>query len=99
MEGRFLFVEEALLRRIINEEVNKALNQVKGEAKKDKKMYSRFEVAEMFQVSVVTIDKMVKHGDLHAFKFGNSVMFDADELQKDIDNFRYHKYKHKEGGA
>jgi len=97
MEGKFLFVEEDLLRKIIGEEVTNALTQLLESVKqKPKRIYTRFDVMDMFGISAPTVDKMLLHGDLHAFKFGGKVFFDADELDKDIEKFRYHKFKHKE---
>ena len=89
--GQFLFVNESQLRSIINEEVTKALTQVKD---KPRRMYTRFEVRDILKVTLGTIDNMVKRGDLQAIKLGSKVMFDADEVDEAIDKGRVRRYKH-----
>ena len=96
MEGTFLFVDEDLLRKIINEEVTNVLTQLLESVKsKQKRLYTRFDIMDMFDISPKTVDNLLKHGDLHAFKFGGKLFFDSEELDRDIENFRYHKFKHK----
>ena len=100
MEGRFLFIEEEPLRKIINEEVTNALaNLLNSVRQKPKRIYTRFDVMEMFDISPATLDKMIGHGDLHAFKFGSRVFFDSEELDRDIQKFRCRKYERNKGGA
>ena len=89
--GQFLFVNENQLRGIISEEVTKALSQVKD---KPRRMYTRFEVRDMLNVTLGTLDNMVKRGDLQAIKLGRKVMFDADEVDEAIDKGRVRRYKH-----
>ncbi len=89
--GQFLFVSESQLRGIINEEVTKALSQVKD---KPRRMYTRFEVRDILNVTLGTIDNMVKRGELQAIKLGHKVMFDADEVDEAIEKGRVRKYKH-----
>lgn len=89
--GQFLFVNECQLRGIISEEVTKALSQVKD---KPRRMYTRFEVRDMLNVTLGTLDNMVKRGDLQAIKLGRKVMFDADEVDEAIDKGRVRRYKH-----
>ena len=89
--GQFLFVNENQLRGIINEEVTKALTQVKD---KPRRMYTRFDVRDILNVTLGTIDNMVKRGDLQPIKIGRKVMFDADEVDEAIDKGRVRRYKH-----
>lgn len=89
--GQFLFVSESQLRGIISEEVTKALTQVKN---KPRRMYTRFDVRDILNVTVGTIDNMVKRGELQAFKVGAKVMFDADEVDEAIEKGRVRRYKH-----
>ena len=89
--GQFLFVSENQLRGIISEEVTKALSQVKD---KPRRMYTRFEVRDMLNVTLGTIDNMVKRGELQPIKLGRKVMFDADEVDEAIEKGRVRKYKH-----
>lgn len=89
--GQFLFVSESQLRGIINEEVTKALTQVKD---KPRRMYTRFEAKDILNVTLGTLDNMVKRGDIQAIHIGRKVMFDADELDEAIEKGRVRKYKH-----
>jgi len=89
--GQFLFVSENQLRDIISEEVTKALSQVKD---KPRRMYTRFEVRDILNVTLGTIDNMVKRGELQPIKLGRKVMFDADEVDEAIEKGRVRKYKH-----
>ena len=89
--GQFLFVSESQLRGIINEEVTKALTQVKD---KPRRMYTRFEAKDILNVTLGTLDNMVKRGELQAIKLGHKVMFDADEVDEAIEKGRVRKYKH-----
>ena len=89
--GQFLFVNESQLRGIISEEVTKALSQVKD---KPRRMYARIDVANMLNITLGTLDNMVKRGDLQAIKLGRKVMFDADEIDEAIEKGRVRKYKH-----
>jgi excisionase family DNA binding protein len=89
--GQFLFVSENQLRGIISEEVTKALSQVKD---KPRRMYTRFEVRDILNVTLGTIDNMVKRGELQPIKLGRKVMFDADEVDEAIEKGRVRKYKH-----
>ncbi len=89
--GQFLFVSEEQLRRIIHEEVSKALSQVKD---KPRRMYTRFELRDILNVTLGTIDNMVKRGDIQAIHIGRKVMFDADEFDEAIEKGRVRKYKH-----
>jgi excisionase family DNA binding protein len=89
--GQFLFVSENQLRGIISEEVTKALSQVKD---KPRRMYTRFEVRDILNVTLGTIDNMVKRGELQPSKLGRKVMFDADEVDEAIEKGRVRKYKH-----
>lgn len=89
--GQFLFVSENQLRGIISEEVTKVLSQVKD---KPRRMYTRFEVRDILNVTLGTIDNMVKRGELQPIKLGRKVMFDADEVDEAIEKGRVRKYKH-----
>lgn len=89
--GQFLFVSENQLRGIISEEVTKALSQVKD---KPRRMYTRFEVRDILNVTLGTIDNMVKRGELQPIKLGRKVMFDADEVDEAIEKGRVRRYKH-----
>lgn len=89
--GQFLFVSENQLRGIISEEVTKALSQVRD---KPRRMYTRFEVRDILNVTLGTIDNMVKRGELQPIKLGRKVMFDADEVDEAIEKGRVRKYKH-----
>lgn len=89
--GQFLFVSESQLRGIINEEVSKALTQVKD---KPRRMYTRAEARDILNVTLVTLDNMVKRGKLQAIKLGRRVMFDADDLDEAIEKGRVRRYKH-----
>ncbi len=89
--GQFLFVSENQLRGIISEEVTKALSQVKD---KPRRMYTRFEAKDILNVTLGTLDNMVKRGELQPIKLGRKVMFDADEFDEAIEKGRVRKYKH-----
>jgi excisionase family DNA binding protein len=89
--GQFLFVNESQLRGIISEEVTKALSQVKD---KPRRMYTRFEAKDILNVTLGTLDNMVKRGDIQAIHIGRKVMFDADELDEAIEKGRVRRYKH-----
>lgn len=89
--GQFLFVSESQLRGIINEEVTKALSQVKD---KPRRIYTRFEARGILNVTLGTLDNMVKRGDIQAIHIGRKVMFDANDLDEAIEKGRVRKYKH-----
>lgn len=79
IEGQFLFVNEEQLRNIIREEVTNALTQVK---EKPRRMYTRFEVRDIFNVTLGTIDNWANKGSIKKIHVGRKVFFDADEIDK-----------------
>jgi putative molybdopterin biosynthesis protein len=48
----------------------------------DEKAYTPDEVADMFQISKHTVYRIIKRGELKAFKVGNKIRIEKIELEK-----------------
>lgn len=79
-------------RSMIREEVSMA---IAASMPKEKRYYSRNEVAAMLQVSLPTIHRLVNDGLLKASKVGGRTLFEAQSVDDAILEKKVFKYKHR----
>lgn len=81
------------LRILLAETVKEVIERV---AVKEKRYYSREEVAEKFKVSLPTVHSWVNSGRITALKIGGRTLFDADEVDNAAEEKRVLRYGHKQ---
>lgn len=79
-------------RAMIREEMSMAMA---ASMQKEKKYYSRNDVAEMLQVSLPTVHRLVNDGLLKASKVGGRTLFDAEAVDAAIVEKKVFRYKHR----
>jgi excisionase family DNA binding protein len=85
-------ISEERLQQMLHNAINEVLEVV---VPKEKKYYTRQEVAEKIRVSLPTIHSMVNSGKLICHKIGGRTLFDAEEIDKAIEEKRILKYRRK----
>lgn len=85
------FTPEAF-RAMIREEMNVAMAMAMP---KEKRWYSRNEVAAILQVSLPTVHRLVNDGLLKASKVGGRTLFDAEAVDAAVIEKKVFKYKHR----
>lgn len=92
-------MEQTLLIQISTEGLKSMLTEVVEQAvmkivPKEKKYYSRQQIAEKFGVSLPTVHGWINSGKLVALKMGGRTLFDADEVDEAVKEKRILKFKH-----
>ncbi len=80
------------LRQIISEEVKKALPKQEKIPTRPR-YYSRHDVANIHDVSLVTVDKWSNAGHLKKYKIGGKIRFKANEVEMALEQVKNLKYK------
>ena len=83
------------LKKLLSEVVEEKLLQLpKTEKPKSKAVYfSRVEVAEMFKISLPTLNEWSKLGTLQSYRIGNRILYKAHEVEGSISAVKNLKYK------
>lgn len=89
---QFCGVSPEAFRVMIREEVNAAIAMAMP---KEKRWYSRNEVATMLQVSLPTVHRLVNDGQLKASKVGGRTLFESSAVDAAIAEKKVFKYKHR----
>lgn len=79
-------------RAMIREEMSMAMAMAMP---KEKRWYSRNEVAAMLQVSLPTVHRLVNDGLLKASKIGGRTLFESSAVDDAIAEKKVFKYKHR----
>ena len=81
-DRNILLTDEATIRRIIQDEVQQALNSACGLVREQASgTYSRKETAKLLQCSLPTLHKMVSEGKLHPSRVNGRVIFRKMEVE------------------
>lgn len=89
---QFFGVTPDAFRAMIREEVSTAMAMA---TPKEKRYYSRNEVAAMLQVSLPTIHRLMNDGLLKASKVGGRTLFETEAVDKAIVEKKVFRYKHR----
>ncbi len=75
---------EKLLRAIVREEVSSSIRSLKPQSSEDEKLFSRADVANLCNVSLVTIHAWMKRGVITPYKLNGKTYFKRSEVFKSL---------------
>ena len=84
MEGMFhslLPTIETWLRQVVSDEVHRALDAERKKAQPSKQ-YTREEVCKMLHITLPTLWKKTKDGEINAIKVGRRVLYQENEVKR-----------------
>lgn len=90
-ESILIQISKENLRSMLSEAVEEAVTRI---VPREKRYYSRQQIAEKFKVSLPTVHGWMNSGKLTALKIGGRTLFDADEVDNAVKEKRVLKFKH-----